>query len=668
MAEQTRVLDQGSRGVVDGSTFLERAHSGGSDFDVGLLAKAASSSAFDRLSSVPFLQRICSSILDDKRVEFNQQNELPEDRVRIVQELSESLRGGNYLHRAAGSRCLSKHCQGEVNSLTGDALKDRIVERAFFELLVFELDFMQSSSSFAYRKGVEITDVVRHVLSLREEGCEHVAHLRIENFLSKICVDTAFDSLPNALQEPRFLSLLHRVIDSLLEEDDREINIFDDRWRASLLALVANISLTEIDNVICDDGFGYARFGNEILLCAPRKPDLSKALNNFLGTASSRGLIVDEEKIHMSTFDEGFCFLDVTFANDRPSVGQLTDSQSVRDLDKVVYVGKDGSRIHVGKGRLIVDGSGGLPLMSIPQRTVTRIVLVGNVGMSAGARSWALYNDIDVICLSRRGGYLGQLAGPRSTVNARRLLAQAEFSANEEARLPLAGAIVRAKLRNQLHVLNRTTRRSAQFDLRSSCREIRVLMNEVRYAESIDELMGIEGAASASYFNALAGLVPEDVSFNGRTRRPPRDLANAALSYCYAILLSECTGALLSAGLEPSLGILHSSTDKRPSLALDLMEEFRPLLVDSTVLALLRMRRLRPEHATIAANDGGGVWLTPLGKKAVVDGYEATMQRRVKGALPGFAGSWRRHIHHEAQLLARAIMEPDYRWIGVAWR
>lgn len=668
MAEQARVLDQGSRGVVDGSALLERVQSGGSDFDVGLLAKAASSSAFDRLSSVPFLQRICSSILDSKRVEFNQQNELPEDRLRIVQELSESLRDGNYLPRAAGSRGLSNHRQGEVSSSSGDTLKDRIVERALFDLLIFELDFMQSSSSFAYRKGVEVADLVRHVVSLREGGCEHVAHLRIENFLSKICVDTAFDSLPNALQEPHFLSLLHRVIDSLLEEDDREINVFDDRWRTSLLALVANISLTEIDNVICDDGFGYARFGNEILLCAHRKPDVSKALNNFLGTASSRGLIVDEEKIHMSTFDEGFCFLDVTFANDRPTVDELTDSQNVRDLDKVVYVGKDGSRIHVGKGRLVVDGSGGLPLMSIPQRTVTRIVLVGNVGMSAGARSWALYNDIDVIYLSRRGSYLGQLAGPRSTANARRLLAQAEFSANEEARLPLAGAIVRAKLRNQLHVLNRSTRRSAQFDLRSSCQEIRVLMNEVRYVESIGELMGIEGAASASYFNALAGLVPEDVSFNGRTRRPPRDLANAALSYCYAILLSECTGALLSAGLEPSLGILHSSTDKRPSLSLDLMEEFRPLLVDSTVLALLRMRRLRPEHATTAANDGGGVWLTPLGKKAVVDGYEATMQRRVKGALPGFAGSWRRHIHHEAQLLARAIMEPDYRWIGVAWR
>ena len=82
--------------------------------------------------------------------------------------------------------------------------------------------------------------------------------------------------------------------------------------------------------------------------------------------------------------------------------------------------------------------------------------------------------------------------------------------------------------------------------------------------------MGLEGAASTAYFGCLSGLVPPDVAFDGRSRRPPKDLANAALSYAYAILLAECTGALLAAGLETSLGVLHASADKRPSLSLDL--------------------------------------------------------------------------------------------------
>lgn len=179
--------------------------------------------------------------------------------------------------------------------------------------------------------------------------------------------------------------------------------------------------------------------------------------------------------------------------------------------------------------------------------------------------------------------------------------------------------------------------------------------------------MGLEGACSNAYFDALAGCVPADVTFDGRSRRPPRDLPNAALSNGYAILLSECVGALHAAGLEPSLGIAHAPTDKGPSLALDLMEHFRPLLVDQTVMGLLRTRKLRPEHGAIEA-EAGGVWLSADGKKIPVDAYEAACQRSVTGALPGYSGSWRRHITQSAQMLVRAIAEPDYQWSGGAWR
>ena len=154
---------------------------------------------------------------------------------------------------------------------------------------------------------------------------------------------------------------------------------------------------------------------------------------------------------------------------------------------------------------------------------------------------------------------------------------------------------------------------------------------------TLDEIMGIEGACSNAYFDALAACVPADVTFDGRSRRPPRDLPNAALSYGYAILLSECVGALHAAGLEPSLGIAHTPTDKRPSLALDLMEQFRPLLVDQTVMALLRIRKLRPEHGVVEA-EAGGVWLGGDGKKILVDAYEAACQRSVTGALPDTRG------------------------------
>lgn len=141
---------------------------------------------------------------------------------------------------------------------------------------------------------------------------------------------------------------------------------------------------------------------------------------------------------------QGFCFLGVDFSRTRPAVDPHHDIKGAPNPDEVVYVGRDGARVHVSKGRLIVSGADELPLVSIPRRAVSRIVLTGAVGLSAGARSWALRNDVDVIFLSRHGGYLGRLSAPRDTANARRLLTQAAFAADNGARAcrssgPLSG-------------------------------------------------------------------------------------------------------------------------------------------------------------------------------------------------------------------------------------
>ena len=316
------------------------------------------------------------------------------------------------------------------------------------------------------------------------------------------------------------------------------------------------------------------------------------------------------------------------------------------------------ARVHVKAGRVLVDAPGSLPATSVPKNRGTRIVLSGNVGLSAGARSWAMRSGVDVVCLSRRGSYQGTLIGAKRGAHASRLLAQVTLVGDRERRVRLAASLIGAKIRGQIHVLTRIARRDETVHVADTTAHMHAWRRSLTDARTLDEIMGIEGACSNAYFDALAGCVPADVTFDGRSRRPPRDLPNAALSYGYAILLSECVGALHAAGLEPSLGIAHAPTDKRPSLALDLMEQFRPLLVDQTVMALLRTRKQRPEHGVVEA-EAGGVCLGSDGKKIRVDAYEAACQRSVTGALPGYSGSWRRHIAHSAQMLARAITEPD---------
>ena len=446
---------------------------------------------------------------------------------------------------------------------------------------------------------------------------------------------------------------------------DTDAPIIDELARASdsnpIMRVLADAALLDLDRYATGAGLLYSRVGTTLMLAAPSDQRLAEDIDAVAAVAINAGArvtdlstqYIDEEKALASVGIDPW----ITRPSDEPT-GQA---------DRILYVGRDGARIHVKAGRVIVNAPGSLPATSVPNNSVTRIVLSGNVGLSAGARSWAMRSGIDVVCLSRRGSYQGALIGANRGAHASRLLAQVALSGDRERRVRLAASLIGAKIRGQIHVLTRIARRDEAVHVADTTAHMHAWRRSLVGARALDEVMGIEGACSNAYFDALSGCVPADVTFDGRSRRPPRDLPNAALSYGYAILLSECVGALHAAGLEPSLGIAHAPTDKRPSLALDLMEQFRPLLVDQTVMALLRTRKLRPEHGVVEA-EAGGVWLGADGKKILVDAYEAACQRSVTGALPGYSGSWRRHITHSAQMLARAIAEPDYQWSGVAWR
>ena len=182
-----------------------------------------------------------------------------------------------------------------------------------------------------------------------------------------------------------------------------------------------------------------------------------------------------------------------------------------------------------------------------------------------------------------------------------------------------------------------------------------------------DELMGIEGAAAREYFAALGQIVPDGMRFTGRSRQPPGDLINAALSYGYAIILGEAVSALCAAGLDPAIGLLHAEQDRRPSLALDLMEEFRPLIVDQIVIAAARRAELRPEHGH-REEALHGVLLTKAGREILVAAYERRMLQHTKGALPGLSGSLRRHLYRQAERLAAYVHDPQATWTGLSWR
>ena len=404
---------------------------------------------------------------------------------------------------------------------------------------------------------------------------------------------------------------------------DADAPIIDELAWASdpnpIASVLADAALLELDRYATGRGLRYSRVGTTLMLAAPNEQCLADAIDTVAAAAIGAGARVTDLTTQYIDEEKALAGVGIDPWTTQPS------DDPTGQADRILYVGRDGARVHVKAGRLLVDAPGSLPATSVPKNSVTRIVLSGNVGLSAGARSWAMRSSVDVVCLSRRGSYQGTLIGSNRGTHASRLLAQVALTGDHERRVRLAASLIGAKIRGQIHVLTRIARRDEAVHVADTTAHMHAWRRSLVGARTLDEIMGIEGACSNAYFDALSACVPADVTFDGRSRRPPRDLPNAALSYGYAILLSECVGALHAAGLEPSLGVAHAPTDKRPSLALDLMEQFRPLLVDQTVMALLRARKLRPEHGVVEA-EVGGAWLGSDGKKILVDAYEAGVQ------------------------------------------
>lgn len=367
---------------------------------------------------------------------------------------------------------------------------------------------------------------------------------------------------------------------------------------------------------------------------------------------------LNADKTAIMRFDEGFSFLGEDFNPRYPPSADRVDEPDRRAL----YVCRNGGRVSIWQGRVKVHSSDDAVLLDVAQTQVSRIVCFGPVGLSAGVRNWALANDIDVVLASRSGNYLGTMLSHEDRYRPSRLRAQIEASGTPKA-LAIARAVVNAKITKQRVLLQRANRRRTVEKTRDAIAVLNSLLAMLPDAGTTEEMMGLEGAAAAAYFPCLGVMMPEELRFAARSRRPPQDVPNAALSFLYTILLGECVTALHAVGLEPSLGVLHSDQENRPSLALDLMEEFRPMVVDSCVLRLASVGALKVEHGR---GEPPGVLLTKAGRDAVLGGYETRMQQPTS-ALPGFSGTIRRHLYRQAQRLRRAIMS-DAEWTGLSWR
>jgi CRISPR-associated protein Cas1 len=298
-------------------------------------------------------------------------------------------------------------------------------------------------------------------------------------------------------------------------------------------------------------------------------------------------------------------------------------------------------------------------------RDAEQVVLLGNVQLTTQAAALLLQHEVDVVFLSGGGAFRGRLLREGSKF-ARLRHAQLALAGDPARSLEMAKGIVRAKLANQRDLLTRYgegAEAGAAAALGRAAQGVERMRSECHRAGDADTLRGYEGRAAVFYFGALAGLLPPAWAFAGRKYYPPPDPFNAALSFGYALLQKDVATAVQLVGLDPYLGCFHALEYDRPSLVLDLMEEFRAVVVDRTVLDLALSGKLRPAEFTFTGRQERPVELGPELAAQLIHAYETRLAGTVTYAPRGEQTTLRRCIELQARVFARVVLggDPDGR-------
>ncbi len=265
-----------------------------------------------------------------------------------------------------------------------------------------------------------------------------------------------------------------------------------------------------------------------------------------------------------------------------------------------LYVTTQNAKLRLRKRRLIVEhtpsgADAPQTIASLPLVHVDQVILFGNVGLTTPVITELLRRNIPVVFLTIGGRYKGRLIGAETGFGQLRL-SQYNQAQNPAVALDIARAIVHGKLRNQRALLLRYGRRRSDPTLTEAAERVGDLAAKALRCQTLNSLNGCEGKAGAIYFGVFKRLLKHDWPFEKRVRRPPTDPVNVLLSFGYTILLHNVQGAVSTVGLDPYVGFLHQIAYNRPSLALDMMEEFRPLVVDSVVMRCLNNEIVRADH------------------------------------------------------------------------
>jgi CRISPR-associated protein Cas1 len=319
----------------------------------------------------------------------------------------------------------------------------------------------------------------------------------------------------------------------------------------------------------------------------------------------------------------------------------------------ILYLNTEGSKVRKSGGTIVVE-KGGETVTTIPLEQISGVVVFTGVHLTEAVVVEFLKMGTSVTYLSTRGQYYGRLESVHS-VDVVRQMKQANLTKDSSFCIELSKEFISVKIHNQITILRWFMKNKPETN-EGELEQLKIIKNRVKEAVTVEQIMGYEGNAAKIYFSCLSKLCKPEFKFYGRTRQPPKDAFNSMLSYGYTLLMYEIYTILGSHGLYPYFGFMHKPKRGHPALVSDLMEEWRPVLIDAFVLHLVNKGSFKSIDFEVD-NSSGGVFLKRHQSKDFLNRYEKRVLTQIKNTDNESSEifNYRIQLEHQVKMMAKAI-------------
>ena len=600
---------------------------------------------------------------------------------------------------------------GKLRWLSIPSVRDRTAQTSASIVLTPVLDAGFEDCSFAYRKERSIQKAAKRISELREKGYQWVVDADINSFFDEVDHNLLVEMLKLYVDDTRVIDLVCLWLKCDIFFNGRtEKNAKGIPQGSPISPLLSNLYLDGFDETILGAKHKLVRFADDFVVLCKDRDDAQEALELTEAALGKLKLSLNEEKTRITNFDHGFRYLgyeflrsmifrpeeedepdvpfisapantpvtlketfeissggekindDVPIKEHLPAEGTIDDDDADDGLEPTanndpflrtlylveqgVVLGKEDEHFRIlRKGEVILE---------IPAFKVDQVMVFGHVQITTQAMEFCLLKDIPVILLSAAGRYFGTVESFRSmkvSLHCR----QIETCSDLKKSLMVAKEMIRAKISNSKVVIQRYARKRPHLSFDEQLTAIKNLSGQIPSATSREQLMGIEGAASAAYFSAMRVLIGKEWGFTKRQKHPPPDPVNSLLGFGYTLLFYNIYAIVRMHGLHPYVGFLHGMRDGHPSLISDIMEEFRANVVDAIILNLILRRMITPDDFSMTEGERPSCLIGRDARRLFIRSFEAKMNSEMRHTATGFNVDYRRCIDLQVQAIKRVV-------------